>query len=178
MKFIKFPRTILPGRRKSSSGRDNGSKDHLKDNTISDQELQNLDLSADLQTNLRQIRAILSECSDVVYREFDFAQDERIKLAIVYVDGMVDKIQISAQIIRNLMLDAPLVEQDEEFTRARALTLIKKKLLPIQQIEETSNLGQVIDAVLSGDCVLLVDGHASAIINATRGWKGRSVEES
>jgi len=137
-----------------------------------------MDLSADLQTNLRQIRAILSECSDVIYREFDFAQNEQIKLAIIYLDGMADKIQISAQIMRSLMLDAPLAEQGGEFTMARAFTLIKKKLLPIQQIEETRNLGQVIDAVLAGDTVLLVDGHASAIISATRGWESRKVEES
>jgi len=177
-RFIKPLRSRLLGRRKSSSGKDNSSQDQAVDNAFSNQELQNQDLSADLQANLLHIKEILSDCSDVVYREFDFAQDERIKLAIIYVDGMVDKMQITSQIMRSLMLDAPLVEQGEEFTRARALTLIKKRLLPVQQVEETNNLGKVIDAVLSGDTVLLVDGHACAIINASRGWESRKVEES
>jgi len=176
-RFIIPFRIRLPGRGKPKPGQDSIPGDHPEESVISSQELQNLDLSADLQTNLRRIRAIFSECSDVIYREFDFAQDERIKLALVYVDGMSDKIQISAQIMRSLMLDAPLVES-EEFTRARALTLIKKKLLPIQQLKETNNLGKIIDAVLEGDAVLLVDGHATALINSTRGWEARSVEES
>lgn len=177
-RFIKPLSARLFGRGKSNPGQDNSPKEQPEANVFSSQELQNLDLSADLQTNLLQIKAILSECSDVIYREFDFAQDERIKLALIYLDGMSDKIQISAQIMRSLMLDAPLLEQGGEFTRDRALTLIKKKLLPIQQIEETNNTGKVIDALLAGDSALLVDGHATAIINSTRGWEGRSVEES
>ncbi len=176
-RFIKPLRSRLPGRRKSSSGKDNSSQEQAVDNTFSNQEPQKLGLGADLQTNLLQIKEILSECSDVFYREFDFAQDERIKMALIYVDGMANKIQVSDQIMRSLMIDAPLV-QKEEFTRASAFMLIKKKLLLIQQIEETNNLGKVVDAVLEGDSVLLVDGHPCALINSARGWESRKVEES
>ncbi len=177
-RFVKPLRVRLFGRRKKGSGQDNSPKDLQKDKVFSDQELQNLGLSPDLQANLLQVREILSECSDVVFREFDFAQDERIKLALIYVDGLVDKTQVSDQILRSLMLDAPLVEQGGEFTRARAFMLIKKKLLPMHDLKETNNLGQVIDAVLEGAGVLLVNGHACAIINYSRGWEGRKVEES
>lgn len=177
-RFIKPFRVRLFGRGKPNPGQDNSPKETQKDKVFSDQELQNLNLSADLQTNLLQIKTILSECSDMVYREFDFAQDERSKLALIYVDGMANKTQISDQIMRSLMVDAPQVEPKEELTRARVLTLIKKKLLLVQQIEETNNLGQVIDAVLAGDTALLVDGHATAIINGARGWESRKVEES
>ena len=152
VKFIKPLRAKLFNRGKQNSGQDNGPEDQPGDNVSSDQELQNLELGADLQANLLQIKSILSDCSDVVYREFDFAQDGRIKLAIVYMDGMADKIQISAQVLRSLMLDAPLVEKGGELTGARAFKHIKKKLLPIQQVEETTNLGRVIDAVLAGAC--------------------------
>lgn len=178
VKPIRPLRIRLKGHGKSNSVQVNSPKDHLKDNVFPGQELQNLHLKTDLQTNLRQIKAILSECSDVIYREFDFAQDERIKLALVYVDGMVDKTQVSDQILRSLMLDAPQVEQGGEFNRELALTLIKKQLLPIHQLEETNNMGKVIDAVLAGDTVLLVDGHPSALINGARGWESRKIEES
>lgn len=178
VKFVKPLRARLLGRGRKNSGQDDGPKDQPKNNSLINQELQNLELNAGLQANLLQIKSILSDCADVVYREFDFAQDGRIKLVIVYMDGMADKIQISAQVLRSLMLDAPLVEKGGELTGARAFKHIKKKLLPIQQVEETTNLGRVIDAVLAGDAVLLVDGHAAAIINSTRGWEGRNVEES
>jgi len=162
----------------SNSKLGNARDDDKKDMVYTTQELQNLDLSADLYTNLQQIKMIFSECSDVIYREFDLAQDDRIKLALIYVDGLANKTQISDQIMRGLMLDAPLVEQGSEFTRERALTLIKKKLLAIHQLEETNSMSKIIDAVLAGDTVLLVDGHAFALINGARGWESRKVEES
>lgn len=177
-RFIKPRRVGLPGRGKSNSGRYNNTKDNSENNILSNQELQNSGLSADLQTNLRQIKAILSECSDVIYREFDFAQDERIKLALVYVDGMIDINLITDQFMRGLMLEAPLVEQGEEFTGARVFMQIKKKLLPVHNLRETNNLGKVIDAVLAGNAVLLVDGHATALVSDVRGWAGRSVQPS
>ncbi|HBV95859.1 MAG TPA: spore germination protein [Desulfotomaculum sp.] len=176
-RFVKPLRARQFGRGQSNAGH-SGVEEQPKENDYSSQDLQSLDLSADLQTNLGQIKAILSECSDVIYREFDFAQDDRIKLAIIYVDGLASKSQNSDQIMRALMLDAPLVEERVEFTRERAFTLIKKKLLTVHQLDETNSLGGVIDAVLSGDTVLLVDGHTFALINGTRGWEGRKVEES
>jgi len=177
VRFIKPFKAGLPGRRKPAAGQGGGPGEHREGDVFAGRGIQDRELSPDLEINLLMMKTVFSECSDAIFREFYFAGDERIKLAIVYMDGMADKIQITAQIMRSLMLDAPLVEQDEELTRARALTTIKK-LLPIQHIEETNNLGKAVDAVLSGDTVLFVDGHASAIINASRGWEGRNVEES
>lgn len=171
--IIRFRKPSRPGKTGSTN-----SESQRKEDVYSVRELHDQELSPDLQTNLLHIKAIFSDCSDVIYREFDFAQDDRIKLALVYIDGLTDKKQISDQIMRALMLDAPLMEQDREFTRERALTLIKKKLLTIHQLDETDNMGKVTDCLLLGDTVLLVDGHATALINGARGWESRTVEES
>lgn len=178
VKFVKPLRPWLFSCKKISPGRDKSPREHPEESVPSSRELQNINLNTDLQANLLQIKTIFSDCSDVVYREFDFAQDERIKLALIYIEGMADKIQISAQILRSLMLDAPLVDQGRKFDRSRALALIKKKLLPVQVIEETNNTGKVIDAVLAGDSALLIDGHVKALIISSRGWEARNVEES
>lgn len=178
VRFRKPLRAGSAGSVNSDSKQGSGQDDDKKEMVYSTQELQSLDLSADLYTNLQQIKMIFNECSDVIYREFDLAQDDRIKLALIYVDGLANKTQISDQIMHGLMLDAPLVEQGSEFTRERALTLIKKKLLTIHRLEETNNMSKIIDAVLAGDTVLLVDGHAFALINGARGWESRKVEES
>lgn len=175
-RFVRPLRAKLFNRGKQNLGRGKSPGNHSEDDVYTNREMQNLDLSADLQDNLIQIKSILSDCSDVFYREFDFAQDEHIKLVLIYVDGLANKIQVSDQIMRGLMIDAQLVQ--EEITKARAFTLIKNKLLLTQQIEETNNLGKVIDAILAGDSVLLVDGHPCALINSTRGWEARKVEES
>jgi len=134
-------------------------------------------LTANLETNLRQIKTVLDKCSDVVYREFVFAQNEQIKVALVYLDGLADKNQVSEQIMRALALEVPMAVPGQEITKARALEFIKRRGLCIHQIKETGKLKDVIHAILSGDTVLLVDGHATAIINRARGWEARSISE-
>ncbi|MFA7468516.1 MAG: spore germination protein, partial [Desulfotomaculaceae bacterium] len=68
---------------------------------------QNLLLSPDLDENLRLLKQSFADCSDVVFREFLFAQREQIKLALVYVDGLTNKSQLSDQVMRALSLEIP-----------------------------------------------------------------------
>ncbi|MDH7479036.1 MAG: spore germination protein, partial [Syntrophomonadaceae bacterium] len=134
-------------------------------------------LSPHLEANLRQIKAILSRCSDLVSREFVFAQNRQIRLALIYIDGLADKAQVSDQIMKALALEVPMVIPGQEITRDRAFELIKLRGLCIHQIKETGRLSEVIQAILSGDTVLLVDGHASAVINGARGFETRPISD-
>ncbi|MCL6635668.1 MAG: spore germination protein [Peptococcaceae bacterium] len=134
-------------------------------------------LSADLAANLARIKEIFRDCSDIIYREFLFAQREDIRLVLIYADGLVDKAQLSDQIMRALALEMALAVPGGEITRARAYHLIKERGLCIHQVKETDRLEDVVEAVLAGDTVLLVDGHAGAVINGARGWDARPVAE-
>lgn len=167
----------LPGIKKKF-GKQNPSSNLLPGNLDLSQSWQNQLLSKDLEENLRQLKTIFKNCSDVIFREFVFAQNEQIRLALVYTDGLVDKNQISEQVMRALSLEVPMVVPGQEISKARALEFIKQRCLCIHQIAETSQMEKIIDAILSGDTVLLVDGHAIAIINGSRGWEGRAVEDS
>lgn len=64
-----------------------------------------------------------------------------------------------------------------DISKARAYHLIKERGLCIHQVKETDRLEDVVEAVLSGDTVLLVDGHPFAIINGARGWESRQITE-
>lgn len=170
VRFIKPLRAGLLGRGKGPTNKPDGNA--LSGGTYKDQVL-----IPDLETNLRQIKAILNNCSDVVCREFVFAQNVQIKLALIYTDGLADKEQVSDQIMRALALEVPMAVPGQEITRARALEFIKQRGLCIHQIKETGKLDDVIRAILSGDTVLLVDGHATAIINGARGWERRAITD-
>ncbi len=163
-------------------GRKNQSRDARAANQTGDGNLfraprKNQVLSPDLETNLKAIKAIFDKCSDVIYREFVFAQNEQIRLALIYIDGLADKGQVSEQIMRALALEVPMVVPGQEITKARALEFIKQRGLCMHQVKETDKLQDVIHAILSGDTVLLVDGHTCAIINGARGWEARSITD-
>ncbi len=139
---------------------------------------QSLLLSPDLDENLRFLKQSFADCSDVVFREFLFAQREQIKLALVYVDGLTNKSQLSDQVMRALSLEIPAATDNTVITKANALHYVKMRGLCIHQVKETENLQEAVEAILSGDSILLVDGHATAVINGSRGWEARSIEES
>ncbi|MBM7856123.1 spore germination protein KA [Desulfohalotomaculum tongense] len=139
---------------------------------------QSLLLSTDIDSNLNYLKAIFQDCSDVIFREFLLAQNEQIKLALIYTDGLTDKTQISEQIMRALTLEIPMVVHGEEITRANALHFIKMKGLCINQVRESQKIEEIVSAILSGETVLLVDGHSTALINDIRSWEMRAIEDS
>lgn len=135
-------------------------------------------LSSSLDENLQNLQAVFANCSDIIFREFNFAQNPNIRLALIYTDGLVDKTTLSDQIMKALSLEVPLVASSKEITRVGALEFILRQGLCIHQVDRTDRLERTVNAILSGDTVLLVDGHATAVINGARSWEARSVEDS
>ncbi|MTI82963.1 MAG: spore germination protein [Firmicutes bacterium] len=138
----------------------------------------NQPLSKSVNENLKSLEIIFNNCSDVVFREFLLAQKEQIKLALVYIEGLTDKTQVSEEIMKALSLEVPMATSNTEITKANALHYVKMRGLCIHQVQETRNITDVVNAILSGNTILLVDGHDTAIINSTQGWEKRSIEES
>mgnify|MGYP001336776479 CR=1 FL=1 len=138
----------------------------------------NQSLSKSVSENLKSLETIFNNCSDVVFREFLLAQKEQIKLALVYIEGLTDKNQVSEEIMKALSLEVPMATSNTEITKANALHYVKMRGLCIHQVQETRNITDVVNAILSGNTILLVDGHDTAIINSTQGWEKRSIEES
>jgi len=135
-------------------------------------------LSSDLASNIARIKEIFQNCSDIVFREFLFAQREDIKIVLIYTDGLADESQVSDQIMRALALEVPMAVPQHEVTQASAYHMIMERGLCTHQVKETSSFDDVVEAVLAGDTVLLVEGHARAIINSARKWEHRQVTES
>ena len=175
-KLIRPVRAKLLAAKKNTGGASEASAEKTKDNT--DPDKTSSFLSEDLSSNLARIKEIFQNCSDIIYRQFLFAQREDIRLVLIYADGLADKLQVSEQIMRALSLEVPMAAPEADITKAGAYHLIKERGLCVHQIKETDRLEDVIEAVLSGDTVLLVEGHPFAFINGMRGWEARPVSES
>jgi len=170
---VRFIKPRKPG----MVSRSNQQISRPRENNFPDTSWKEQVLSPDLDTNLAQIKAILDRCSDVMYREFIFAQNEQIRLALIYTDGLTDKEQISEQITKALALEVAMAAPGQEISKSRALEFIKQRGLCVNEIKQTDKIREIIQAILSGDSVLLMDGYATAIINGTRGWASRAISE-
>ena len=134
------------------------------------------DLSAGLESNLEWIKYVLGPSGDLVYRSFNIGREHR-KAALIYVDGLVDKVLLSDQILKAVMLEHPPLEQQEKFPETESLEMIKQRALTIGEVGETKTVKGAVQAALSGDAVFLLDGQMLGLVISVKGWSVRGIEE-
>ncbi|WP_392486195.1 spore germination protein [Haloimpatiens sp. FM7315] len=120
----------------------------------------------DSKDTVDRIKEILKDNSDIVYREFFI--NGTVKAALIYIDGMADKILLDDYVLESLM------DKDEEDINVNN---IKDRLLTISDLREVDKLSKGIDGFLSGDTLLLIDGLKKAYIIANRSWPARGISE-
>ncbi|MDD3840267.1 MAG: spore germination protein [Clostridia bacterium] len=130
-----------------------------------------------LEQNIYQIKDMFKDCSDVIYREFEVGNERPINAAVIFIDGMIDKELLNEQIIKPLMLEIRISPINLKDVRLNIYELLEKKSMTVSDIEETHDMQKTVDAVLSGDTVLLLDGYDKAFIIASKGWPTRGVSQ-
>ncbi|AYD39176.1 spore germination protein [Clostridium fermenticellae] len=123
------------------------------------------EISVNIDENKEYLKKVFEGSSDTVLRQFYIG---KFKATLTYIDGMSDKILLDDYIMENLML---LVDKVED------VKSIKDTLLTVTDLRESDKLSQGINAVLSGDTLMMIDGLDVCYIIATRAWASRSVGE-
>lgn len=133
-------------------------------------------LKKDLKENEKEIHEYLYDCDDVITRDFYMGTVQKHEMALIYIDGMVDKNSVQEDILKSLMLftrQTPL----EYSVGGSFFNMVKEGLLSAGDVKEVDNFGEVILGILSGDTILFIDKFDKALIISTRGWEKRGVEE-
>lgn len=135
-------------------------------------------LSKKLESNIESIKEILIDCEDIVYRDFKVGANGEYSLALIYTDGLIDKKLISEFTLLPLMIGVREAEPTPLSVKKNILEFIVKKSIAITEIEECDTIDDSIDAILTGETVLLFDGYDKAVILSSRGWPVRGIESS
>src|SRR5690606_10082394 len=54
---------------------------------------------------------------------------------------------------------------------------ISKEYIAVHDVKEESNFEKLVEMILSGETVLLIDGSDAALLLSTRGWPTRGIQE-
>lgn len=122
-------------------------------------------VSLNTEDNVNYIKNLLENSSDIVYRNFYIG---RLKAALIYVDGMADKILLDDYVLETVMNIDGNLENVEN---------IKDYMLTVSDIREVKKLSEGIDAVLSGDTLMFIEGLGVCYVIATRLWPSRGISE-
>ncbi|MCM0649758.1 spore germination protein [Clostridium swellfunianum] len=115
--------------------------------------------------NISYLKELFKDTSDIVYRQFNIAN---WNAAVIYIDGMADKILINNYVLESLMLENQQVDN---------VMQIKDKILTVSDMREVLKLSEAVNAMLSGDTMLLIEGIPAVFVVATRFWPARGVAE-
>lgn len=134
-------------------------------------------ISKDIQENLNYIENILKDNDDLVIRHLEVGEIIKVKMAIIYIDGLVDKGFISEYAVGSLIQEEELKSFTEEGYRTSILEVVKEEVLATSEIQEQKSWDTIIRFILSGDTLLLINNSDQGIIIGTRGAPSRGIGE-
>ncbi|SMP10243.1 spore germination protein [Laceyella tengchongensis] len=116
------------------------------------------------------INKVLGDCSDLVTRSF--TMEGEVGCAVLFIDELVNK-----EVVHNFLL-RPLINSEKARQSADELwTMITQNIVEVGETKEADDLKTAVDAILSADTVLFIDGLQKALIVGTKGWATRGVSE-
>lgn len=165
LKYIKFSRYL----------KEKEKNELINLNNINDSCL----IEKNIDMNISGLKDMLGKSSDVVIREFDFNVEEtKIKACICFINGAGNKKMINEYIIKPLMTNSLVASNAKNSIKNNnTFYYIKNNILASVDISEVKTFDESIEAILSGDAVLFIDGYDSAISVNVKEWNKRSVEQ-
>ncbi|WP_041275122.1 spore germination protein [Desulfotomaculum nigrificans] len=133
-------------------------------------------ISANLSNNLEQMKQLLGVSPDIKFREFKLAGE--MHAFMVYVEELVNIEIIENNILKTLMFQAQAAgDPGRRLINLNLLNKIKQSALTVGEVKEARTFSQAVEAVLSGDTAIFIEGEDTAIIAGTKQWKSRALEE-
>jgi spore germination protein KA len=90
---------------------------------------------------------------------------------LIFIDGMVDSKIIEKEVI------TPLIKEDVNGVNEEPLSVLKKRILTVKKVEEVSSIKDVVEKIIRGNTILLIDGVKGALALSTTGFEHRAVDK-
>ncbi|RXT06943.1 spore germination protein [Ammoniphilus sp. CFH 90114] len=127
-----------------------------------------------LDENVAMIQKIIRPSVDFHNRELILHEERDLKGICFYTEGLVNTGHIE-KILKSLMIFSPQIEGN--LLGPHLAEKLKIHLMLNTGVKIISKVQQGVDAILSGDTLLLLDRCEKALVVSTKGWDARAVAE-
>ncbi|WP_317368766.1 spore germination protein [uncultured Tyzzerella sp.] len=131
-------------------------------------------IDKDIDKNINYLDTRFKEFGDLVKRKFPVGENREHNLYISYIDVMTDRAFID-ELMDILMIDIRQVKPTGDELKENIFDALKNGGLATADFFEETDFEKVIDEILAGNTLLLIDGFDKAIILSTKGFPRRSV---
>ena len=126
-------------------------------------------LSEHLKENVTYINGLFENAMDYIEREFMVGT---VPAALLTMDGLVSKQHITLSILNPLMRAKTPTDNGKE-----TLLFIEENVLCAVEQAELSTISEVLERMMNGFAVLLLDNCPTALAFGTQGFAARGVDE-
>ncbi|SMO72176.1 spore germination protein [Melghirimyces algeriensis] len=130
-------------------------------------------LKSDLTENLLHIKQSFGNSSDLNIREIFLDRDEKICMAVLYMEGLADENQVQHFVIK------PLIHDENNYMDGydSFLEYIKMRVIAGGSVQDLHDYHSVYTSLLSGRTVILSEGIPRGIAVSSQGLESRNVSE-
>lgn len=131
--------------------------------------IHNMDKSLDANVNL--FRQLFKDDDTLIVRYFENQQHIPVKCCIIFIDGMVNNEIVNENVIQ------PIVQNTMLKNSGDTISSLQNQVIISNNVEKTTDVIKLIEAIVSGDTVLFLDGSLEGLIINTKGWQSRPIIE-
>ncbi|KAI7254973.1 hypothetical protein KC345_g11198, partial [Hortaea werneckii] len=143
----------------------------------SGQQPDNPPISPNLEENLDQIRTRLGNSPDLIIRTYELI-NRTTRVAAVYMIGITDREMVDHFISHVMSFESLNDDAKLAATTADVFAYIKENALSIGKEKLVQDINGLLEALLSGDTIILVNGLVEAVSGSTCGGEARPVSEA
>ncbi|MCO7124496.1 spore germination protein [Sporolactobacillus shoreicorticis] len=134
-------------------------------------------LSKSLSVNIKQLKTTFGESEDVVFREFYFGVSKQTKALVCFIDGLGDKKLILESIVKSLMVDIHIIDQQVTVVKKNGpFHDLSKHVLSVTDAKTIDTFDETVKNILAGNACLLIDGNNNGFAIDVKGGEKRNVE--
>ena len=132
-------------------------------------------LSPSLDDTIALFRRIFNNDGTLRVRVIENKHGVPVRCGLIYVEGMIDRDLIQNGITKPVMNYE--FSEKESGNPAELMEKIRMEVINISDIMVSTELEELVGAVVSGKTVFLLDGYAGALNINAQGWETRSIAE-
>ncbi len=128
-------------------------------------------LSGRLDEDLALFREIFRKDAVLRTKKIKVRNKNNFDCALVYMDGMVDSDQLNEAVIK------PLLVMSAPCDSSSKAEYIETQVLFARDVKRNGDVAKILQSVLYGEALLLIDGSREALTVDTKGWRTRGISE-
>lgn len=136
-----------------------------------DKKLSDIRLDASLDQNIAVMDALFQDVDITIKRRFQNCLDDGLEFCIYYTDGIVNSMLINEHIIK------PLLYSNQITPDKQLLDSVKDSFVMANEVKESTDLTEIIEAVTYGDTILFAEGFDKALVISSKSFMLRSISE-